>query len=398
MENDIIRPEEYDYFVQNVQKSQVCDIGTNHWLELHEILLKLNQQAILEASAFREELVKELLVSNDKIEVLIHEAYCVMVWRSKILPKLLTIESNPNSTFILYAVLYHEAIAISLLETVLYHEDGCTALNDCALDLIDYCAQGITQLIGLVHINHFREHLSASTLATESAIDELERQKKDFLYKIGIRCLTILSYIADKIDVLPLSVVRRLVQTHDVPCLLSEILHCQPWQRCTNGIEKYLDDKWTPISGEDVNKITKTEAQTWFCLRQLLFNANAMSMYEINEFRQREISKCQIYMTVNLLDQLPPLSDLKRRLCTLALSESKSKSNHIVLEEMPKIRDQIMEEVRKIGDTEIARKQAEIFFDLDHERITSMAKRLNDIYNIDLLEKISDENTYGNFN
>lgn len=387
--DNIIQPEEYDLCVQYIRPFEVLAVGTDHWLDSHESCVKLNQQAIVEATTCREELVKELLIINDKIGILVHEAYCILIWRTKILPRLLTEDhKGSNANFILYTVLYHEATAVSLLEMCLYHENGCAALDDRAMDLIDYCAHAVTQLIGLVHMAHFHEEIDAKSLTTETTAEEMERQKKDLQYKIGLRCITIFSFLADKMDTLTLSVVRRMVQTHDVPCLLSEILHCQPWQRNVNGIEKYIDDKWTPVAGIDVIKVTKIEAHTWFCLRQLLFNYNAMGMYEINEFRQREISKCQLFLGANVLDQLPPLTDLKHRLCTLGLSETKIKTP-VFLEELPKIRDHILLELKKNGGSiEVARLQAERFFGMSQQELVAWARRLNDVYNFDLLEKV----------
>lgn len=386
--DDIIRPEEYDLCVQHIRAFDVLAIGTDQWLDAHESLLKLNQQAIVEASMCREELVKELLIINNKIVVLVHEAYGILVWRTKVLPLLLANNENrTNANFILYTILYHEAMAVSLLEMCLYHENGCAALNDCSMDLIDYCAHAVTQLIGLVHMGHLHKEVDAKAMAIETSADELGRQSIDLQHKIGLRCLTILSFMADKIDTQPLSVIRRMVQTHDIPCLLSEILHCQPWHRNLNGIEKYIDDKWTRVRGLDVIKVTKIEAHTWFCLRQLLFNRDAIGMYEINEFRQREISKCQVFLGSNVLDQLPPLADLKHRLCTLGLSDTKTKSQ-IILEELPKVRDAIVSELKKGGGYgEVARVHAERFFGLSQNEVIEWAQRLNSVYNLDLLEK-----------
>lgn len=393
-DDNVILPEEFDLFAENLQKYQVIDIGSNRWIESHEILLKLNQQAILEASTYREELVKELLVLGEKLPILVHEAFCILIWRIRILPKIFEINENPGATFMLYTALYHEAIAISLLEIVLYHENGCVSLGESALDLVDYCAQAVTQLIGLVNIGHFREEASTTTDATggpRTAMSELERQQRDLLYAIGMRCLTILSYLADKIAALPLSVARRMVQTHDIPCLLSEILHCQPWQRHINRFEKYINEKWTTVHGSDILRVTKTEAQTWFCMRQLLCNRNVMQNYEINEFRQRELAKCQALLTVHVLDQLPALADLKHHLCALTVTGQRDKSGGgIFLEEVPQIRDGLLAAAKNHGFKFIARKQYEEHLDLDHSGIVAMAKRLNDAYNTDFLARMDE--------
>lgn len=66
-ELNIVFPEEIEYFIQSLKKSNLCDIGTKSWLENHEFLVKLDQQAIIEARENREEIVKEFFVLHDKV-------------------------------------------------------------------------------------------------------------------------------------------------------------------------------------------------------------------------------------------------------------------------------------------------------------------------------------------
>lgn len=66
-ELNVVQPEECDFFVESIKQFQVVDVGSKRWLELHEILIKLNQQAVLEASEYREEVIKELLISHNKV-------------------------------------------------------------------------------------------------------------------------------------------------------------------------------------------------------------------------------------------------------------------------------------------------------------------------------------------
>lgn len=391
MDQNVIQPTEFDIFINSIKKFQVDDIGSDDWLESHEILIKFNQQAIIEASTYREELVKELFILNEKLETLVHEAYCVLIWRTKILPEILLNVCDTNPTFMLYTILYHEAVAISLLEILLYNENGCQALCDIAIDLIDYCAQSIVQLIGLAHLKQMHENIDPRALNTENASNEIDRQKKDLLYKIGLRCLTILSFIADKIDTMSISVVRRMVVTHDIPCLMSEVLNCQPWIRNIKGVEKFIDDKWILISEIDAMKVTKIEAHVWFCLRQLLFSRQAMSFYEINEFRQREISKCQELLSVNLLDQLPPLADLKHKLCTFTNLDLNATSGNIILEEIPEIKNKIIANAKQIGYEQITKNHINKFFQLKECELAALARRLSDTYNVEIFEKLDEE-------
>lgn len=147
---NIVLPEELEYFIQSLREFELNDIGSEYWLNCHEFIIKLTQQAILEANSYREESTKELLVHHRKLPILIHELFCVMIWKLKILPLLLEINSNPSTTFLFYSVLFHEGSIITILELSLFHQNGCESLGETAVDLVDYCAQAITQLIGLV--------------------------------------------------------------------------------------------------------------------------------------------------------------------------------------------------------------------------------------------------------
>lgn len=390
-DTNIVHPEEVDLYIQSLRPLTVNDIGSKNWLDSHEILLKLQQQAHLEASVCREEVIKELLIVNEKVEILVHEAYCVLVWRLHILPKLLELDSDPKATFMIYTVLFHEATAISLLEIVLFHPNGCESLGMTSIDLIDYCVQAITQLIGLVNFGHFRDEKNQFVAETTTS-EDLQRQQRDLLYKIGIRCISILSFLTDQMDLLPLSAANRLVKTHDLPCLLSELIHCQPWIRNVNGVEKFISDKWVPVRGASVLTVTKSEAQTWLCFRQLLFNPNIMRNYEITEFRQRELAKCQSKLSVQILDQLPPLIELKHFLCTLAVSGNKTNNGSMVLEVLPQIKDNLIKDAKKIGYRNIVDSQRVIFINLKQGEILELAKKLNEAYNTDYLASLEANN------
>jgi len=65
-------------------------------------------------------------------------------------------EETMQNFCLLYIILYHEAAIVSLLEIVLYHREACAVLGDSAIDLVDYCAAAITQLI-VQYLNLFTE-------------------------------------------------------------------------------------------------------------------------------------------------------------------------------------------------------------------------------------------------
>uniref|UniRef100_A0A182JS30 Zinc finger MYND domain-containing protein 10 n=1 Tax=Anopheles christyi TaxID=43041 RepID=A0A182JS30_9DIPT len=392
-------PEEIEPFVQSIRPYQVADIGSKGWIEQHEVLQKLCQQAFIEATTKQEEVVKEQLILEGKIPLLIHELYSVLVWRTELLPRLLALK-NPDATFLLYSVIYHEANVCSLLETVLYHRTGCEALGSYALDLVDYCAQAIGRLIGLLAngYNDREDDLPPEELLNESTSDEIVRMGRGMDFRIGIKSLGIVSYLVDGLDLLPLSAATRLVRIHDFPCLIAEILHAKPWlRRNREGVfEKYRNGTWIPAHGDAILKVTDTEAQTWFCLYRLLFNGELMRDYEINGYRHREIGKCVGLMNEQLLDQLPALIPLKQHLCTLQLTNDtgvggSTPSASFLLEELPEIREKLVLAARRIGWKQIVEKQRKIFIDLEEHDVIEMAKRIGAAYSSDLLEKYTEQ-------
>lgn len=331
------------------------------------------------------------MVIEGKLSLLVHSAFTIHVWRQKVLSKLLEETPEPKVTFLIYTVMYHEVAAISFLETLLYHENSCESLGDASLDLIDYCANACTQLIGLINIGY---HDDRSEVTTKDEVDmkkELQRQMKDMTFHLGMKSITILAYIVDHLESLPLGAVTRLVKIHDTPCILSEILQVRPWMRRSRkkGFEKYIDEKWKRVQGDMVLKVVKPEAQTWFCLRQLLFNADVVKSYPINGCRQRELGKLSGLLNEQILDQVPPLADLKQCLCTLQLTGfSESHRVDLVLEEVPMIKESILDAGRKVGWKNIVLEHKRLFIEIEQEEVVELAKTLNEAYNIEFFAEV----------
>lgn len=126
-----------------------------------------------------------------QIDVLIHEVILINIWKNKVLPHLLKLDPHPESTFIGYSVLYHEAVCIALLELVLFHPSCCEALEDNAVDLLDYCYGTVSQLL---NIN------PTECIEPETAEKELFRQRNNLSFEIGIRCLSIIRYMSENLD------------------------------------------------------------------------------------------------------------------------------------------------------------------------------------------------------
>lgn len=103
---------------------------------------------------------------------------------------MLDLISNPESTFVAYTVLYHEAVCVALLELVLYHSGVAEALEESTDDLLEYAYDAACQLLITSH---------QDVVEKESAKEELLRQEKNLTFDIGIRSLSILRYVSDNL-------------------------------------------------------------------------------------------------------------------------------------------------------------------------------------------------------
>lgn len=203
------------------------------WNHQHENLEKLNIQAILDATANQGEPIQELLVTHRKIPMLVEELIAVEMWKQKVFPVLCRLEDfKPHNTFPIYMVVHHEASIINLLETVFFHKEVCESAEDTVLDLVDYCHRKLTLLVA--RSGHGgppeKEESQYST-----PMQELQKQAELMEFEIALKALSVLRYITDCVDSLSLSTLNRMLSTHNLPCLLVELLEHSPWSRREGG-------------------------------------------------------------------------------------------------------------------------------------------------------------------
>ncbi|KAK2161259.1 hypothetical protein LSH36_119g01005 [Paralvinella palmiformis] len=311
----------------------------NRWRQQHEYIEKLNMQAVLSASQQEDEFVKEFLMTYEKIPVLIHKLIVVEIWKEHIFPELVDLEMKSEVMFPIYMVLYHEAILANLLETVLFHQEVASSAEDSALDLTDYCYRKLSHLIAN----------------------------------------------------LPLSTTTRILNIHDCPVLLIQLIEKPPWTREKNGqLEKYFDNKWTVVAAEDRFKLTKIEGQVWLALYQLLMNEDCQHKYELNPYRKNVILKLRSYLTEVMLDQIPVLVNLRKYLEQLSMMEPPAARKELLLEQVPEMRENILSFYEGKWK-ELAEKQSKKYFNPSKEELRVQAKRWADMYNFDVLENLITE-------
>ena len=66
-------------------------------------------------------------------------------------------------------------------------------------------------------------------LPVEDVADEIKRHRRDTSFQIAMKSISILRYLTDHVDELPLGVSTRLAVTHDIPVLLVQLIESKPW-------------------------------------------------------------------------------------------------------------------------------------------------------------------------
>ncbi|XP_028679864.1 zinc finger MYND domain-containing protein 10 [Erpetoichthys calabaricus] len=390
----VLYPAEAEGIVQNLETFPLKDIGNSRWFRQHEYIEKLNMQAILNASAGQDEFVKEHLIAYGKFPVLIHGLISVEVWKQKVFSILCHLQDfNPKSTFPLYMVIHHEATVINLLETVLYYKDSCESAEESILDLIDYCLRKLTWLAAQVGQSEqsAQSRLTQTDHTDATTLQELQKQSMALEFDISLKALSVLRYVTDHINSLTLSALTRMLNTHNLPCILVQLVEHCPWSRKNKGkLEKYMDGRWYEVPAEDHLKMTKLDGQVWIALYNLLLRPECQQKYDFNNFNKTQLLKLRGFLTEVLVDQLPNLAELQRFLSHLAVTDPAPPKKDLILEQIPEIRDNILKE--NAGKWKaIAKHQVKQVFNPSEEDLREQACRLAQTYNLDVMETLIPE-------
>ncbi|NXX79676.1 ZMY10 protein, partial [Urocolius indicus] len=354
------------------------------WLRQHECVEKLNVHAILSASAGQEQLLTELLVTHAKIPVLIGELISVEIWKHKIFPVLCRLEDfKPRNTFPIYVVLHHEASIINLLETVFFHKEICESAEDSILDLIDYCHRKLT-LLAARSTN--RQTVTPAVLVPPQ---ELQKQAETMEFEISLKALSVLRFITDQVESLPLSALTRMLNTHNLPCLLVQLVEHCPWSCWEAGeLKKFENGRWHVVPPEERVKMSRLDGQVWLALLNLLLSPECHRKYHFDGFNKGQLLKLRAFLTDILIDQLPNLLEMQRFLSHLAVTEPAPPKKDLVLEQVPVIWDHIHK--KHMGKWEaIAKHQVKHVFSPTEEELKLQARRWAQTYSLDMMEALA---------
>ena len=341
----VVDPAEAERYVEALRKFNIEEVGSGAWFEQHRRLEKLNLQAHQSAMANSDEFVLEAILTFAKLEVLIHDLMVIEAWKEFVYPRLLDRVAGRNSMRV-YFILYHEATLVNLMEVLLYHKHVCEAGGEKMLELVDYVARKVTRLQSGYDFRAHTPSTSSSSSASSSAAgdggatsaatkeyfaalssrtpkDELATYLTEIEFKVCISACSMARFLCEHADAMPLSVVSRITDTHDMLVLLVPLIENPPWtRRNDNGKwQKLVDHKWTDVLPIDLLRITKLEGQPWLALYHLLAKEVFRERYHLNSFRKAQMLRVRKYLNDVLLDQLPILADIMRYMDELAVTE-----------------------------------------------------------------------------
>ncbi|KAG7384594.1 Zinc finger MYND domain-containing protein 10 [Phytophthora pseudosyringae] len=408
----LVLPTEAEQIVERLEDQTPEQIGrSTQWLEHHHAMEKLNLQAHQSAQRKQDNFVVESLLTFDKFPLLVSNLLSLELWKANVLP-LLRCQDKDAASLRLYFVVYHEATLTNLLEVAFFHEHVVESLaDDLLLELVDFCIRKLSWLVGLP-----RERIAQATsfhktgselvqmVQAQSPRQELERQRMEIEFRVAVQTVTILRYVAERLHVLPLSVVSRLLDKHDALLTLVPLVENPPWThkavvkvkndgdnqgpRTEVKWKKFVDQKWVVVEPSDLLALTTTEAQVWLAIYYLLCTKSAREHYEVTQYRKDQLLRIRKYLNELLVDQLPLLADVQRYLDELAMVQVGSASvlgkNGLVMEAVPYLRDRILRTFRP-RFKELARE-----FDERSENFSRVddLKALAELYQMDGVEEL----------
>jgi hypothetical protein len=402
----VIDPMEAERFVESIRKFTVEEVGDSSFMEQHRRMEKLNIQAHQNAMTNSDEFVLESILLYEKLGTLIDNLITIEAWKEFVYPKLLDRVAGRNNIRI-YFVLYHEATLVNLLEVLLYHKHVITTGGEKLIELVDYIARKMTRLNSGYD---FRQHTPTSSqlaktddlgeiskaakdmesnLAAKTPAQELTQHLTEIEFRVCIGACSLVRFFCEHADAVPLSVVSRVADVHDMLMLITPLIENPPWTRRTDKgkWQKLIDHKWSDIQPIDLMKVTKLEGQQWIALYYFLARKEFRERYSLNSFRKGQVLRVRKFINDVLLDQLPFLADIMRYMDELAIMEVPSMSSDNafnMFQQVAVTRDAVVK--GKDWDS-IANEQMLTVFTMT-DRDDQDVRRLAEVYSDDLAENV----------
>ncbi|KAL3320906.1 Zinc finger MYND domain-containing protein 10 [Cichlidogyrus casuarinus] len=330
----ILFPTEAEKSIESLNYVELADFGNEFHFTQILSLNKLALQAIACIQNQSSEYIKEYFLSYTKLDLLIKSLITAEIWRQKVLPKILKHGKLHNeNSYCLYLVLNNEVNIASLLESIIYHADAMETIGESAVDFCDWIYKGLCYLITVGSSDSMRNELfDTQTLETKESHTvqkETERHLTHIRFQLSIKSIALIRYLIDHSctseanvpSVLPLSVRRRILITHDIPLALCHLVELKPWFSIDENKEWHDSGEWRPRS----ESIHKLEGQVWLSIYTVLLYAISPqgSNYDLNQsHRKQAFMRLRPYLTDKIIESLPFLGEMRRVLEQMSISNN----------------------------------------------------------------------------
>ncbi|KEG14491.1 zinc finger, MYND-type containing 10 [Trypanosoma grayi] len=352
-----LSPSEVEILVRQLKPIPLEQVGTTEWKEQREAVERLNMCTHSNAVQKKDDTVKAFLIEHEKLPVLLHELLVIEMWRQRVLP--LVKEEMARNPTAMYMYTYYEMVLVNLIECIAFYEEVVVALDEDVLELLDYCWRQASRLFAENGINEVQVSPTPKQISEEDALQHVERQLFHGMVQRAMTSLSILWFIIDRLDQLPLAVSNSVFIKNDLVLGLSEVMLLQPWLRRGPGVvQKYSNGEFKDVPPSDALLVCTPEAHTWFALHKMLCDPECRTRYPYTQSKKELILRIRRFFNDTLLDQIPALASVQRALEELSFmqppsgTEAKFKST-LTIEQVPRILTAV-EAARKRGWDEIA--------------------------------------------
>jgi len=381
---------EADRYCEELSSFEFKDLGGHRWMQQNEFLNKLNLQAHVNASQQRDEFVLEAIVLHEKMPLIIRELIASELWKENAYPLIKDWLSEHNSVKG-YLLLFQEGVLANLLEAMLYHKSACEAAGDLIVELVDYCHRKLMFLLNTPppYRPADPEELK-KVLMKEAQEEHSKEQEYSINMSCAIACVSIMRFLTDHLEQLPLAVTARLLDTYDILMLLCPMLEQKPWEsKGEDGeMRRFYQNHWQRVAECDERKMHKCEAQCWLAVYNLVQSPEVRRRYQFNTFRKNALLRVRKFLHEGTVDQIPILTDLQRSLDEMALSEPPSAAEAkpaYVLEQLPELREQL---TKGVNWRQVVEEQKATALNDTEEEKRAQAMQLSGVFDLEGMEDI----------
>lgn len=339
---NVLNPAEAEILVRELRPFPITELGCERWKTQRVAMERLNMCTHSSAVHKSDDYVKAFLVEHEKLPVILHELLVMEVWRQRVMPEIKAdIAGSPTAA---YLYCYYEAVLVNFLECICFYEESVLAFGDDINELIDYCWRQVSSLFA---DRDLLSKIPPPPSADDAPLVSLERQLEQGRLSRAMGCLSVLWFVIDRLDDLPLSASNAVLQKNDLPVGLAEVLLLEPWKRRSPaGVQKFQNGNFVDVKGDDLLRVCTPEAHAWFCIHKLLCDPQCRTRYPYTQSKKEVILRIRRFMNDTLTDQIPALASVQRALEELSFleppsgTEEKFKST-LIIEPVPRLMSSI---------------------------------------------------------